>query len=505
MDTNGKRSRKYLFRGIGVAILLATILGVNYIASLCFGQVRVADYYKYDLNRLQQENTAVDLVIVGASHVYSGCNPDVISEEMGIGEVIDCSFAVGYADGEYYMLKDTLNRFTPKYVVIDLPWHRFQENRDPAAKLGKYLSTDRMEWRGRLDYALHCFDFVDWVNLLCPMYRYGDSVWGFGQLKRNYTSRKAVEAGHWAEESKRAYRKNGYLWSARSCPQGSIPVQESSYSQDRFSEYNVRYVRKMCKLCQEKGIPVVLVTIPTTLEDIYGTENYQASPDYMESFAEELGCPYLNFNLLRDREEIFPDPMFKDRLHLSGEGSVIFSRIFAGAVQMALNGENTDDLFYKNVEELQKDVHRIVASNGRAVPDGNGTLTVEAKSLQNEDVTPEYRLVLIDAKEAAAGAAPAGSDEEGSDAADGAGAEDVGVEGAVGSAAEDDSSAVDAAPESQDGQEIRPWQEETTFTVSESEIPKGYVLRLEVRQKGQTEAEAYTNGLTEEFQISKDM
>ena len=47
MDTNGKRSRKYLFRVIGVAILLATILGVNYIASLCFGQVRVADYYKY--------------------------------------------------------------------------------------------------------------------------------------------------------------------------------------------------------------------------------------------------------------------------------------------------------------------------------------------------------------------------------------------------------------------------------------------------------------------------
>ena len=35
--------------------------------------------------------------------------------------------------------------------------------------------------------------------------------------------------------------------------------------------------------------------------------------------------------------------------------------------------------------------------------------------------------------------------------------------------------------------EVRGWQEETIFTINESEIPKGKVLRLEVRQKGKEE------------------
>ena len=495
-DIAGRKGkpRKYPVRVLGVIVLTAVILILNHIASLCFDRPRDADYYNYDMARLQKDQAPVDMIIVGASQVYHGCNPMVISEQMNIGEVVDCGAAVGYADGLYYMLRDLLRRFTPECVVIDMPWHRFREYRDPAARTGMYLCSDRLNWSDKLDYALHCYGLKDWANLV-PVYRYGESVWSLGQLLKNYHNKKAVAEGRWEEAGKTDYQKNGFKWTRKSCPQGSIPALDEFYSEEQNSEYIKKYIRMMQQLCEEKGIPVIFITIPRSMMELYSVENYQGAADYITEFAKELGCPYLNFNYLKDREEIMTDSLFSDKVHLNGEGSVVFSGILADAVQKTLDGEDVSGLFYRNLSELKEDVHRIVACNGRVWPNGDGTLTVEAKSFQNEDVTPQYRLMLIKETKTVS------EDDE----ADGENAGDVeSILQSVEGESEEDGEAEDALFQVSELQVLRPWQEETVFLLNEEEIPEGYALRLETRRKGQERTEAYVNRLTDEFQVKRN-
>ena len=346
--------KKIIRRVIAVGILIAVILCMNHVAVLSFDRVRNADYFNYDMEQLEKQHADVDLMIVGASQVYHGCNPDVISAEMGIHEVVECASAASHNDGMYYMLKDLLGRFTPKCVVIDLTWSKFMDKNVPVLSMAKLLSADRMSWPRKLEYAAHNFNLDEWMKLLFPMYRYGGSVWGFSQLKANYFARKAVRAGNWVDESKRRYRKNGFTWVNAGCPQGSIPSEVVSYSNDLVSSYETDYMKKLWKLCDEKGVQVIWCTLPTSMVELYGIQNYQDSPDYMKAFAEELGCTYLNFNLLKGREAFLPDTCFSDKVHLNGTGSVAFSKVFAQAVKKVLDGEDPSGMFYENIDEMKK-------------------------------------------------------------------------------------------------------------------------------------------------------
>ena len=100
-------------------------------------------------------------------------------------------------------------------------------------------------------------------------------------------------------------------------------------------------------------------------------------------------------------------------------------------------------MFYRNLDELKQDVHRIVGANVSAKRNGDGTVSIIGTSLQNEDIIPEYRIVAVQNDEVTA--------------------------------------------------EICPWQESPEFVLEEAQIPvaETAVMRLEVRQKGKTEMEAY--------------
>ena len=447
---SGRKKRRILPRILAAAILLGVVFSVNHFASVSFDKARVSDYYRSDMNRLEKAGTDIDMIILGASQVYHGCNTELIARELGMGgEVIDCASAGAFCDGMYYMLKDILHRFTPKYVMIDLPWTKFVDQ--TSSSTSRYLSSDRMKLGGKLDYIIHCLTPEEGFTVLFPLYRFGRSVWGVSQLKNHFLTRKAIREGNWEDEADRKYRKNGFVWEYKSCPEGGIPAELFLYSEDVINHDYVEYVRKMVNLCKEKQIPVSLMTMPASTADLYGIENYQASADYMQSLADELGCMYLNFNLVKGREEFLPDTCFWDTRHMNGDGSTAFAPVFADIVKKAFNGEDTNGLFYDNLEEMKKNVHRIVACNANVTPNEDGTLSVSAWSLQNDDITPQYRLGLVE-------------------------------------------SSPDDAVDGEDRiQELCPWQEEGAFLVDRSSIPEGYMLRVEARQKGNEKYDACQN------------
>ena len=59
MRSTDEKTRKYLSRALGVGILALTILIVHHFAALSFDKPRDADYYNYDINRMEKEQTPV--------------------------------------------------------------------------------------------------------------------------------------------------------------------------------------------------------------------------------------------------------------------------------------------------------------------------------------------------------------------------------------------------------------------------------------------------------------
>ena len=438
------RGRKTAGRIIGVLILCAVILAGEVVARFSFDTVHMADYYNYDIKQLKKNHADVGMIVVGASQVYHACNPDVLSSTLGIGEVIDASAASLTNDGGYYLLKNLLKTFDPKYVLVNLNWDRFLKKVPEGEKRGRLLAADRLPVTEQLEYMLECFPLQEYLNL-SSMYRFGGTIWGASQLKKHYLEKKAVREGRWASEEDRSYRKNGFAYYKKSSARGGFEAEDLHYSDEDIDAHELKYIQKTKELCEKEGVKLIWITVPTSMAELYSIDNLQENIDYIREFTEESGYPWLNFNLMQGREDTLPDALYTDTLHLNGEGSEYFSMRLAQAIMRIDNGEDYSGLFYDSVEEMKQDVERIVACSAEVSEDANGSVTVAARSLQNEGIVPEYRLLISTDKE------------------------------------------------HEDYEELVPWQESSEFVLKPEQLPAGYALRLEVRQQGQQEYDAFQN------------
>ena len=388
------RSRKVWKRCLAVILLLLVIGGVEIFAQQCFDTVHMSDYYNYDIRRIEKAGTNVGMIIAGASHVYHACDVDLLAKEFGFEEVIDASSASLPNDGAYYLLKDLLERCDPEYVLVELTWDRLLPKDPGGEKRGRLLAADRLPWPKRLEYAASCFPPAEWLNL-SAMYRFGGEVWGFSQLKSNYERRKAVAEGDWTKEPDRAYVKNGYACYYETSARGSFAAERNGFSEDRVSKHELEYIRKTWELCEKEGVKLIWITVPTSMEELYSVEDLEGCIEYTNNYLKQFGCPYLNYNLLKGREELFPDTVFSDAHHLAANGAQIFSGHLADTIRRMERGEDVRGLFYDSFADLQKEVHRIVACAADTAVAENGGVLVSARSFQNPDITPQYRLMAV--------------------------------------------------------------------------------------------------------------
>ena len=416
-----------------IAGMLVMFLALETLATATFDTVHQANLYNYDMSIIEKEGKDVSLIAVGASQVYHGVNPDVVAQILGDGgEVIAASTASMSNDGAFYLLRNHLRRFHPKYVVVNLNWDRFITKDPVALDRGRLLVSDRLPRLEGIEYILSCAPVKQWLNI-SNMYRFGSLATSPGKLIENYQKRSKIARGDFSEivGEDSYYKKNGYVCFKESVADGNIPVEHNQFSEDMVSSYELEYCRKIAELCDKQGVPMIFVSIPTTLAELYSIEGYQDCVDYMTRFCESLGHPYLNFSLIKDREELFPDSSFSDHIHLAESGAITFSKILSQTVLKVMDGEAVDDMFYESFEEMTKDVNRVVACKAASERKEDGTLFIEAESLKNDEDTVEYRLLTKE-------------------------------EGKVWTV-------------------LRDWQSKNTFSIDEHNAPSGMFLRLEAR------------------------
>lgn len=245
----------------------------------------------------------MEVLVFGSSHAFKGVNMTEMYNAFGIG---------GYNYGTNWQeinttrlfLEDALMTQTPKVALIEMFKVNdiiINEEVGPQVYYSRYIRNK--EALGR--YLNQCLggDPKKYLSYYFPLYRFHDN---WSSLKED--SFQPIDT---PEDNRRYINNFGYL-RTRACEEVEIP-DPAGFKQKKISAKCIAELDAMVALCHEKGIEVILFTVPFGREYKYG--------DFLTQYAAENNCVYLD--LFREIDAVGLDGKtdFQDAGHLNTSGA----------------------------------------------------------------------------------------------------------------------------------------------------------------------------------------
>lgn len=344
--------------------ILKRIVAAAAVAGLTLSLFRLSNYFLVDdtssYTRLMmhefysQDN--IDILVLGPSHVYRGCDPSVISEVTG-QNVFNASSSHQYPDGSLTLLKEALKLYDVKEVYLEISVSNaimagnYADRESLTAtylisdymrpSLNKYLfllnaSASRYYMNGFLPSRRNWNHFMDWKYLS-------------SRHEKKLTDAYKTYAYDYATHSNEQYMGNGYVANNSVVEESTYYLREgySPYTLEKISRDWEQSVLDIIRLCQRKNVKLTIYAMPISNYHLAGYGNYDDYLSYLDTLLGRTGVKYVDFNLIS--EDCFPytSTNFKDGHHLNIYGAETFSRLF-GAY---MNGEIPEDAFYGTVQE----------------------------------------------------------------------------------------------------------------------------------------------------------
>ncbi|MCR5521271.1 MAG: SGNH/GDSL hydrolase family protein [Lachnospiraceae bacterium] len=251
-----------------------------------------------------------DVIFLGDCEVYENFDPAVIERETGLKTYIRGS-AQQLIWQSYYLLEDTLRYETPKAVVFNVLSMKYNE---PQNEAYNRLTLEGMEWSAAKIGAINASMTGDesFITYVFPILRYHDRL-------RDLTSEDfEYFFGSPQITTDGSYLREGVV------PAKNIPLGKPLESYD-FGDTAWEYMEKMRKLCEEKGIKLILIKAPASYPYWYDEWNGNIA-DYADSH----GLSYINFLYrLKSTGLSFDTDTYDGGLHLNKTGAEKLSAYFA--------------------------------------------------------------------------------------------------------------------------------------------------------------------------------
>lgn len=376
-------------------ILLPLLVGIIFIAGVvgmkyCFSGETITDAFNYHIAQIEKNDEPVELLFIGGSRTYRSYDPKYFEKELGLENAVNLGSPAQRSQLGYYLLCDTLEKHQPEYVVFGFTYNGMLYEQNPHTAL---YGIDRMSLVNKFRSAISIFGFNKGILTVTGKSEYAGNM-SLSRILDNIKSK--IEYAHGAAEAEKG---DGYLGEEGGKSNGNISFNYDEsvkeFSTDDMLDVSIEYLEKSVELCKNKGIKVFFASAPCSLMNTYRVKGYQSAVDYYTDYAEKNGFKYFNLNYLKNREELFPDDAFKDYVHLNKKGGQTVSRIFAKILKEELEGKDTSKYFYKNLDEMKADIHRIPGCGAKIEESGN-ELVVKVASYHNDGVTPEYRISYSD-------------------------------------------------------------------------------------------------------------
>ncbi|SCH27804.1 Uncharacterised protein [uncultured Clostridium sp.] len=287
-----------VFLGLGLVVLgslwlLQRLLMPKYMGDIVEGAL-ISEYYK--------ETTDHDVIFVGDCEVYENFSPITMWEDYGITSYIRGS-AQQLIWQSYYLLEETLEYEKPEAVVFNVLSMKYDT---PQKEAYNRMTLDGMKWsKSKVDdIRASMMEDEEFADYVFPILRY-HSRWQeltSDDFKYLFTRRPVSQSGYYMRIDVKP---------AQTFPK---PKKLANYE---FGENSWKYLEKMRKLCEEKGIQLILVKAPS----LYPAW-YDEWEDQIEEYAKTYKLPYYNFLELTDEVGIdFTKDTYDGGLHLNLSGA----------------------------------------------------------------------------------------------------------------------------------------------------------------------------------------
>lgn len=285
----------------------------------------------------------VDMLFCGASHAVRGFNPKVIDAQLHCNSYNLSGSLLTFA-GRRALLEEELSRNPVSTVVLEISYNSLTRDESKEYAEGDtYLLPRLTPFSKRAKYFFRNVSFQDYQNVYALSLFLGATYWGrrfsgYGITNVDYTN-KGFEpsTGKGLTISEEQYLSDYQSYSIETA----------------FLEENCSVLSELIQLCKSHNADVVIAVVPLSNYLVWHADGLDAFSSSLREFCLENDCKLFDFNLLRNRYEIFSDrESFTDDSHLSAEGAVTFSLQFADVYSRSILGADNSEFFYSSYSEL---------------------------------------------------------------------------------------------------------------------------------------------------------
>lgn len=285
---------------------------------------------------------SIDTIYLGASHSTTSFIPQVIDDELGTFSYNLSSNMMDW-DSRKYMLEMEIARNPVKTVVLEVSYDTLC--RDEEAENGSGLETTIQRLGSlpkALDFMIENVRLNDWLNVYSRVLASCIAQWK--DLLTQNTSQQIDYAD-------RGFQGQPH----RDVTLLKPPSEKNSVPAD-YQPESICMMEYLVTLCQQKNIEVIIVVTPLSDTMLYTHDGWDFFHDFMVEFCRKNGCALYDFNLLKEKFNLFSDNFsFLDNQHMSEQGAEAFSRVYAELIQKAESGEDVAGLFYPSYREMLLD------------------------------------------------------------------------------------------------------------------------------------------------------
>ena len=272
-----------------------------------------------------------DVIFVGSSTVFSGIDPVILWQEKGISSFVRAN-ASQTMWISYYMTEDAVNCRKPELVCLDMTFIKYDDDFVEEPSTRKALDGMRLS-KSKIDCALSSMgEDEKLMEYIVPLFRF-HSRW-----MNDFT---------WDDIRYAWYNKpvtvNGYI---RDDETEAADAGELVYTSEvaGISPKNEEYLRRTIKLCQDKGIQIMLFKTPA-----YSSNWSEALDEEISEIAGEYGIQYINFDTLNDEMGMDYSTDTPDKgSHLNSSGAEKFSAYLGDLIKSGYDvSDRRDDKKYE--------------------------------------------------------------------------------------------------------------------------------------------------------------
>lgn len=290
-----------------------------------------------------------DVIFIGDCEVYESFIPAIIWEESGITSYVRGSPAQ-LVWQSYYLLEEMLELDSPDLVVFNVYAMNYSAQRNEAYNR---MTLDGMRMSQSKISAIKASmtEGEEMASYILPILRFHD--------RWSKLSREDIEYFFWRD----TVSHNGYLMQTDIVPQTYVgPYEECA--DHALPQICFDYLDKMRRLCEQKGVELVLVKAPTNSWRYFWYDEWDAE---IREYADDNCVDY--YNLINEEIGLdFSHDSYDGGLHLNVYGAEKVSRFFASLLSeryfpdmseasdevVAVWEEKLDEYYNEKTKETEK-------------------------------------------------------------------------------------------------------------------------------------------------------